>query len=102
MKVTIKGFVIATQYPWNDEPQIGFACYDSSKYNDTDAVVCEHQFDVEIPDGFDMRPHLVSGLEKQKEKARLEFAMKVKELDDRINSLLAIGTAKVVDDGTTD
>lgn len=103
MKHTIKVFVVAEQYPWDDEPRFSCLGFDPRECGlDSYVVVCQTSFDAEIPDDFDMRPHQVAALEKKKREVQAEFAAKVKELDDEINSLLAIGHAKVVSDGTAD
>lgn len=102
MKHTIKAFVVATQDPWDDAPRFSPLGFDPRECGlDNYVVVAQTTFDVDIPDDFDIRPHQVAALEKKKREVQAEFAAKVKELDDRINSLLAIGHAKVVSDGTT-
>jgi len=99
---TIKAFVVANQDPWDDKPRFSPFGFDPREMGmDHYVVVAQTTFDVHIPDDFDMRPHQVAALEKRKREAQAAFAAKVKEIDDQINSLLAIGTAKVVDDGTT-
>lgn len=101
MKVTIKGFIVAKQYEWEDAPTFSHVNFDPRDCGlDDYIVVREHEFDVEVPDDFDVRPYQIEALEKKKQELREKFAMAVKELDDRISSLLAIGSAKVVDDGT--
>lgn len=101
MKRTIKAFVVAQQYAWQDKPEFSVLGFDPRECGLNEyAVVCQTSFDVDIPDDFDIRPQQIAALEKRKQEVQAEFAAKVKELDDRINSLLAIGTAKVADDGT--
>lgn len=103
MKHTITAFVVANQEPWDDAPRFSPLGFDPREHGlDNYVVVAETAFDVDIPDDFDIRPHQVAALEKKKREVQAQFAAKVKELDDRINSLLAIGTAKVVSDGTAD
>ncbi len=101
MKKTISGFVVAQQYPWDELPDYTFVGFDPRECGiDNYVVVCAHEFQVDVPDDFDIRPHQVAILEKKKREVQAEFAAKVKEIDDQINSLLAIGHAKVVSDGT--
>jgi hypothetical protein len=98
---TINAFVVATQDPWDKKPVFMPLGFDPQKMGmDHYVVVAQTSFEVHIADDFDMRPHQVAALEKKKRDAQAAFAAKVKEIDDQINSLLAIGTAKVVDDGT--
>lgn len=101
MKKIITGFVVAQQYPWDEEPAFTFIGFDPVEHGmDNYIPVCAHSFEIDVPDDFDVRPHQIAALEKKKQELREKFAMAVKEVDDRINSLLAIGTAKVVEDGT--
>lgn len=91
MKTVVKGYITATKYPWDDQTMFGITSYDPSQFGDPNTVkVSEQDFLVEIPDGFDIRPAQVAALEKIKEKHMADFAKKVKEIDDQINSLLAI------------
>ena len=103
MKKIINGFVVAQQYPWDNEPYFTFVGFDPVEHNlDNYILVCAHSFEIEIPNDFDVRPHQILALEKKKQDLTNKYASSVKQIDDQINNLLAIGTAKVVDDGTTD
>jgi hypothetical protein len=98
---TIKAFVVAEQDPWDEKPRFTPLGFDPREHGmDNYVVVAQTTFDVHIPDDFDIRPHQVAALEKKKQELREKFAMAVKEVDDRINSLLAIGNTKGVGDGT--
>lgn len=90
MKVTIKGYVTCTQYGWDDKPTFSFYGFDPTGYDTSTVKVMEHEFEVEVPDDFDPRPGQVAALKAQKEQIQAEFAAKVKQIDDQINSLLAI------------
>jgi hypothetical protein len=90
MKVTIKGYVTCTQYAWDNKPTFSFYGFDPTTYDKSTVKVMEHEFEVEVPDNFDPRPGQVAALKAQKEEVRAEFAKKVKEIDDKISSLLAI------------
>ena len=90
MKVTIKGFVTCTQYAWDDKPTFSFYTFDPTGYDSSCVKVMEHQFEVEVPDNFDPRPGQVAALEAKKKQIEAEFAAKVKQINDQINSLLAI------------
>jgi hypothetical protein len=104
MKVTIKGFVVAQQHSWEEKPSFTFLGFNPVEHNmDYYTIVCAQSFEIDVPDDFDPRPQQIAALEKQKQDLRAKFSMAVKELDDRINSLLAIdNSVKVVNDGTTD
>jgi hypothetical protein len=90
MKVTIKGYITCTQYGWDEKQTFSFYGFDPTGYDSCTVKVMEHEFEVEVPDNFDPRPGQVAALKAQKEEIQAQFAAKVKEIDDRINSLLAI------------
>jgi hypothetical protein len=90
MKVTIKGYVTCQQYDWDDQPKYSFYSFDPTSYDSSTVKVMEHEFEVEVPDNFDLRPGKVAALKAKKEKLQADFANKVKEIDDKISSLLAI------------
>jgi hypothetical protein len=90
MKITIKGFITCQQYAWDTKPTFSFYGFDPTGYDPSTVKVMEHEFEVEVPDNFDPRPGQVAGLKAKKEEIQAQFAAKVKEIDDQINSLLAI------------
>jgi arylsulfatase A-like enzyme len=93
-KITIKGYIVHQVYrdTPHDKGTFAFQTYPafagSSIYIQT--PVCEHELTVNVPDDFDPRPGQIAALEKQKQEMRAKFAAAVKEIDDRINSLLAL------------
>jgi hypothetical protein len=90
MKVTIKGYITCQQYAWDDKPTFSFYGFDPTGYDSSTVKVMEHEFEVEVPDNFDPRPGQVAALEAKKEEMRAEFSKRVKDIDDKINSLMAI------------
>jgi hypothetical protein len=90
MKVTIKGYVTCTQYQWDDKPVFSFYCFDPTSYDASTVKVMTHEFEVEVPDNFDPRPGQVAALEAKKKEMQAEFSRRVMEIDEKINSLLAI------------
>jgi len=90
MKVTIKGYITCQQYAWDDKPTFSFYSFDPTSYDSSTVKVMEHEFEVEVPDNFDPRPGQVAALEAKKKEIQAEFAAKVKQIEDQINSLLAI------------
>jgi hypothetical protein len=90
MKITIKGYVTCTQYQWDVKPTFSFYGFDPTEYDKSTVKVMEHEFEVEVPDNFDPRPGQVAALEAKKKEIQAEFAAKVKQIEDQINSLLAI------------
>lgn len=98
MKATLKGFVMASKaqrydiekMQYVDEMVFLFSHYDSSRYNKEEVMVCEHSFDVEVPDNFDPRAGLVANLQREKQKITAEYQARVTELNGQIQSLLAL------------
>lgn len=93
MRATINGFITHEQSSWDKEPRIGFLMYDPRQFGADRAVIREHSFEVEVPDEFDPRPQQVEILRQQQQKIRAEMSARIKQLDDQINSLLAIEAA---------
>lgn len=90
-KHLIKGYITSTQYGLHGKPIVGFCTYKpNAEYSPNTVIVAEHEFEVDVPDNFDPRPAMVESLNEQKRLAKVEFAKKVKELDERTQSLLAI------------
>jgi hypothetical protein len=98
MNATLKGFIMASKtqrydiekMQYMDEMVFLFSHYDSSRYNKEEVMVCEHSFDVEVPDGFDPRAGLVANLEREKKKITAEYQARITEINGQIQSLLAI------------
>lgn len=91
-KHKIKGFITfnGSRYA-ADDARISFSPYKpSEEYSPNTVVVREHEFEVEVPDDFDPRAGLVANLEEQKKRVQAEFARAVRDIDQRIQSLLAI------------
>lgn len=96
MKVTINAYIIAEQdYKWNEDRtsfrhEVVFKAWPCDVSGNEKTLVCEHDFEVEIPDGFDIRSSLVANLEEEKRKAAAEYQKRVTDLNAQIQSLLAI------------
>jgi len=94
MKRTITGYITAKPIKYGKDKgqfEVSFSTYKPSPTYSPDVVaICEHSFEVDVPDSFDPRPGLVANLEEHKRQVRAEFAAKVKEIDEQIQSLLAI------------
>lgn len=91
-KHLIKGYITFNGSRYTaDEHRVGFSTYKPSADISPDTVVVqEHEFEVEVPDGFDPRTRMVKNLEEQKKRVQAEFARAVRDIDRRIQSLLAI------------
>lgn len=88
--ITLKGFIFASQKEWQAEPEYSFATYERDLYLKELVRVCPHEFTVDIPEDFDVRPGLVANLERQKQKLMADFQARVTEINGQIRSLLAI------------
>lgn len=88
MQVAIKGAIWAVKYSWSENL---FYEFSESGHNDPRYVkVADHEFTVEVPDDFDMRPGMVANLEREKEQVKAEFTARVTQINAQIQSLLAI------------
>lgn len=87
MKVTISGVVHATQ-DWKGEIKYEFFQFDMTEYGYM--KVCEHAFEVEIPDNFNPIAAQVESLNAQKTKLQNEFNARVREINDQIANLQCI------------
>lgn len=94
MKHTISGYITARSIRHGvnkGKLEVSFSTYrPHAEYSPDTVVVREHSFEVEVEDRFDPRPGMVANLEEQKREVRAEFAKKVREIDEQIQSLLAI------------
>ena len=92
MKHIITGFITCQMMPCGIDPVIGFLPFDPRKYGSSydQVVVCEHSFEIDVPDDFDPTPLKIAALQAEKEKVKADFAKRVMEIDAEIGKLLAI------------
>lgn len=91
MKALIKGFITYEIWKGERTGEYRFQKYaPSTSEHYTQILVREHSFEIDVPDEFDPRPEQVRMLREEQQKVRAEMSMRIKELDDQINSLLAI------------
>jgi hypothetical protein len=90
MQVTLKGFIHAEKEPWDEKAKYAVYPFDMSKTSRNTVLIGEQDIEVDIPDGFDIRPGLVENLEKEKQRITAEFQARVTELNGQIQSLLAL------------
>lgn len=82
--VTIKGFIHASV----DKYMERFAFFMAEDMTNCGYVnVMPYQFDVEIPDDFNMVAAKVAGLETQREKLRDEFNRRIAQINEEISKL---------------
>lgn len=95
-KHTIKGFIYFEQdasfkqCDWY-KPEVGFmACAPTPEYWPNRVVVCEHEFEIDIPDDFNPIPQQVAALEEQKRLMRVKLAEELAAIDEKISKLTCI------------
>ena len=91
--IRIKGYVTASRYRWMgaDEPlRLNFQGWKPSESDTETHIVCEHEFDVELPGDFNPQALEIAALNKQLEVARAAFALQVREINERLAKLQAI------------
>lgn len=90
----ISGHLYWQQTKYMKAPKFTFSEHDMRNWEhdilDGRVWMREQSFTVEVPDNFDPRPSMVASLRAEKKRTQALFAAKVKEIDARINSLLAI------------
>ncbi len=94
MKKLIQGFITYQVRSWDPKkPVINFSTMQPEKYPDcfSDTVtVCEHSFEVEVPDDFDPRVGLIAGLKEKERKARADFEKLCTDIRRQISQYEAI------------
>jgi len=53
-------------------------------------TVCSKEFEIDVPDEFDPRQQQLEILRKERDRINAEFAIRVKQIDDEINKLIAL------------
>ena len=89
MKVTITGWIHATRNEWEKEYSYRFTGYEHGE--DIGYInVCPHEFEFELPDGFNPVPAEIKALRIERARILAEAQAKAVRLDERIATLLAI------------
>lgn len=94
-KHTVHGFIVYhPETYWEDHERIDFQTYDPrNSIRSTAVLVREHSIEVEVPDDFDPRPQQIQALEKKRDAVRAEMSARITEINNQIQSLLAIESA---------
>lgn len=82
-------FVYLQKYSWDAEGK--YEAY-SFKAPDSESLtfVCQKDVEFEVPANYDPTAQKIAALEAEKERARIEFAKSVAEINDRITKLQAL------------
>jgi hypothetical protein len=90
MKVTVKSFLHWHKYDW--EEKSSFQLWRSDMSRDGPDYVClgEREFEVDVPDDFDPRPHQVAALREAKQRVLAEAQAKANNIEDQIQRLLCL------------
>lgn len=83
--VTIKGFIVARKWEWDDK--VGFQFNGCPLDTNGFVTVMPHEFEVELPDGFNITAAMVGSLEKSKADLRAEFNARIAQINDQISKL---------------
>ena len=69
-----------------------FSCmdFDASKYGSDKILITTKEVTFSIPQNIDVKGKVIEGLETEKEKIQAAFHMKLKDVQDKIDNLLAI------------
>ncbi|AVS68152.1 hypothetical protein C8245_23035 [Paracidovorax avenae] len=90
-KHIVKGYVTVMHDRNTGKSIVGFQVWKPSpEYSPDTVVVGEGCVEVEVPDNFDIRPAMVKNLQAKRETARAEFVRTIQQIDEQIQSLLAI------------
>lgn len=92
MKAKLIGFLYQSlphKYDPVQEVTYDFATFDSYT-SDRRALIGPVELDIEVPDGFDPRPVIIEKLREEITEVRANAEKKVRDLDQRIQELLAI------------
>ncbi len=89
MKIKVQGFVFWEKSFVTDKST--FTIW-KCKVNDdpTRVFISEQEVEIEVPDNFDPVPGMISGLKAEKQRIQAECNVKVENIEDQIQRLLAI------------
>ncbi len=91
MKVNVKAYLHWEHQTWMDTPEFRFWPNDMTPAGDARRqFISAHEFEVEIPDNFDPITGVIATLKAEKQKVLADAHVKAKQIDDQIQSLLAI------------
>lgn len=90
MKATVKMWVYWVQY---DDMKPYLTLYESAgmgKQSPNWTIVREMDIDIEAPEDFDPRPQQIASLREKKKEVQAELQVKINNIDEQIQRLLAI------------
>lgn len=89
MKVTDTVYIHWQKYEWQDAGKFRALCYESNTSPEC-ILIGKAQIEFEVPDNFDPVPKQIAVLKEAKAKLQAETQVKVNNIDEQIQSLLAI------------
>ena len=93
----IKGYVYWQQTRNMAKPVFVFDRYDRRKWDESSrdghVFIGEQTIEVEVPDDFDPRPQMVASLDAEIAQVRAAMSVRIKELQEQKNRLLALEMA---------
>ena len=90
MKVAISGWIVRADYSWSTEPTWEFSqCREKPRDDDDRVAVCQHSFEVEVPDG-PMIAERVAGVRAEIQRTYANAEASVQRLREQESKLLAL------------
>ncbi len=89
MKVKVTAHIFYSQYSWEAKGEY-IVFYAKIDDNDNRTYVGEQEIEIEVPDNYDPRAQKILALEKQKQKAMVDYQNTVNQINERISKLQAI------------
>lgn len=89
MKIKTTVYVYYATYSWQEagEYQVLYAQLKDDAYR---TFVCAQEIELDVPDNYDPTAQKIAALEKEKNKAQVEFSQKVASINERISKLQAL------------
>lgn len=90
MKTTINAFLHYHKYEWDENPTYMLFNCDMGSCGPEYVLIGVQEVEVEIPDDFDPRPQQIEALKEAKQKILAETQIKVNNIEEQIQRILAI------------
>ena len=83
MKIKLSGAIYVRKCEYTQVVSFVFFSFKPEGY----VYVCDHQIEIEIPEGFSLESSLIEKLKEDKEDATIAFHKKISELNEKISKL---------------
>jgi hypothetical protein len=89
MKIKTTLYIYHVQYSWMKEPEYQVFSFEAPK-DDSRALMCSHEIEIEVPDNFDPREQQIEALLEQKKDIMAQYQKSITKIDSSISKLQAI------------